>query len=111
MTVLELLQNEHFTTLTGEVGLLNPITGVYAGDLLSWVMGKAKEGDAWITIQGHLNVVAVATLVGVGCMIAAEDAPVEPETITKAITQDVPILATSLTTYETCKLLAELGGW
>ena len=38
------------------------VTGGYCGDLLSWVMGRAREGDAWMTVMGNVNAVAVAVL-------------------------------------------------
>lgn len=53
------------------------VTGAYAGDLLSWVMGRAQAGEAWITIMSNLNVASVATLVDLSCIILAEG--VEPD--------------------------------
>ncbi len=53
------------------------VTGGYTGDLLSWVMGRAQEGDAWITIMSNANIIAVATLADVSCVILAEGA--EPD--------------------------------
>ena len=38
------------------------IAGGYCGDLLSWVMGRAQQDNAWITIMSNMNVVAVASL-------------------------------------------------
>ncbi len=48
------------------------IEGVYIGDLLSWVMGRACAGDAWITIMSNRNIAAVATLADTACVILAE---------------------------------------
>ena len=48
------------------------ITGVYIGDLLSWVMGRAGADEAWITIMSNRNVVAVATLADTACIVLAE---------------------------------------
>lgn len=52
------------------------VTGGYTGDLLSWVMGRATSGDAWVTIMSNINVIAVAQLTDVACVILAEG--VEP---------------------------------
>lgn len=52
-------------------------TGGYAGDLLSWVMGRAEAGDVWITIMSNVNIVAVASLADVCCVLLAEG--VEPD--------------------------------
>lgn len=49
------------------------VEGGYTGDLLSWVMGRAQSGDAWITIMSNQNIVAVATLTDVALVILAED--------------------------------------
>ena len=48
------------------------INGVYIGDLLSWVMGRAGADQAWITIMSNRNIVAVATLADTACILLAE---------------------------------------
>ena len=60
------------------------ITGGYIGDLLSWVMGKAQSGDAWITIMSNINIVAVASLTDVACIILAENVQLDEAVITLA---------------------------
>lgn len=60
------------------------VTGGYCGDLLSWVMGRAQEGDAWLTVMGNVNAVAVAVLADVACIILTEDSPLDPEARAKA---------------------------
>lgn len=54
------------------------VTGGYVGDLLSWVMGRAQSGDAWVTIMSNNNVVAVATLTDAALVILAEDVRPDP---------------------------------
>ena len=54
------------------------VEGGYTGDLLSWVMGNAQSGDAWITIMSNNNVVAVAVLVDVACVILSEGVQLDP---------------------------------
>ena len=44
------------------------IDGVYIGDLLSWVMGRAQMDNAWITIMSNVNVIAVASLADGFCV-------------------------------------------
>ena len=71
MTVTELSKVTGLTAIT----LPDPereVKGAYVGDLLSWVMGRADEGNAWITIMSNSNVAAVATLADVSCVILAE---------------------------------------
>lgn len=84
------------------------ITGVYICDLLSWVMGNAAEGSAWITIQGHINIVAVALLAGISCIIIAEGGDVDVATIEKADEEGVMILTSDLPAYEIARKFALL---
>ncbi len=85
------------------------IKHAFIGDLLSWVMGHAKGDDAWITILGHPNIIAVALLRELACVIIAHDAQVQPETIEKANQEDFLILKSSLSAYEICKILISEG--
>ena len=81
------------------------VVGGYVGDLLSWVMGRATEGCAWITIMSNLNVIAVATLVDVSCVILAEGVILDGEVLSAAKSKGVNILSSSLPAYETALLL------
>lgn len=76
------------------------ITGVYIGDLLSLVMAKAKRGNIWLTVQTHLNVVAVASLLELACVIFVEGQEVEPEVIQKAEQEGVLLYSSPLPAYE-----------
>ena len=71
MTVRQMIDEMQLTPLTCP----DPervVTGGYVGDLLSWVMGRARSGQAWITIMSNINTVAVASLADVACVILAE---------------------------------------
>ncbi|HHF51721.1 MAG TPA: serine kinase, partial [Candidatus Aminicenantes bacterium] len=48
--------------LTAKKFLDNEVKGGYTSDLLSDVMANSKEKYIWITLQVHLNIVAVAKL-------------------------------------------------
>ena len=107
MTVENLSQNGKFSA----VALPEPsreINGVYIGDLLSWVMGRAKENDAWITIMSNINVVAVASLADVSCVILAEGVTLDEATVKAANDKGINVLKTELPIYETAKILSEL---
>lgn len=84
------------------------VTGAYTGDLLSWVMGRAEADSAWVTIMSNVNVVAVASLADVACVILAEDVDLDAGVAEKAQTQRVNLLASPLTSYEVCAKLASL---
>lgn len=107
MTVKELSLNNGFSV----VALPEPqreINSVYIGDLLSWVMGRAKENDAWITIMSNINVVAVASLADVSCVILAEGVSLEDEVVKAAEEKGINVLKTDFPIYETAKILSEL---
>ena len=78
------------------------ITGGYAGDLLSWVMGRAKEGDAWVTIMTNMNVAAVAQLTDVACVIFAEGVTPDKEAVIKARLHGINLLGSPKGVFELC---------
>ncbi|MBC7958328.1 MAG: hypothetical protein H7X94_00540 [Vallitaleaceae bacterium] len=109
MNVNQIAQEVKLKIVTGEKGLGREINGGFIGDLLSVVMGKATEGCAWMTIQSHFNIVAVASLVDVACIIVTEGFEVEPAAIEKANEEEIPILTTELSSYDVAKKLVMLG--
>ena len=107
MTVKELSKKLELTAVTLPDGD-REVTGCYIGDLLSWVMGAAKSGDAWITIMSNINIVAVATLVDVSCIILAEDVTPDENILNTAVEKGVNILSTQLPAYEASIKLSEI---
>ncbi|MGN0447393.1 MAG: DRTGG domain-containing protein [Acutalibacteraceae bacterium] len=75
-------------------------TGCYSGDLLSWVMSRAKEGDIWLTVMGNINAVAVAVLADCACIILTENAHLDSEAKDRALSQNVAILQSDKNAYE-----------
>ena len=76
------------------------ISGAYIGDLLSWVMGRAEYDNVWITIMSNSNIVAVATLADVGCILLAEGVALDSEGVALATEKGVNILSTELSCYD-----------
>ncbi len=99
MKLSQMIQQQNLELLTKQEYEDKEITGGYCGDLLSWVMGQAQTGDVWITIMTNVNIVAVATLTDVACILLAENAAPEPEVIDKANEQDVVILRSGKTSF------------
>ena len=103
--------NEILNELGAEVlSLPNPdaeITGGYCGDLLSWVMGRAEEGQVWITIMSNINIVAVASLAGVSAIVLSENAEVDTSVIEKAKEQGINIIRTGLSTFEAALIVGK----
>ena len=109
MKLREISEQLSLEVCAAEGKLDTEVTGGYASDLLSYVMARAKEGDVWVTMQSHINVVAVASLVNLAGVIITEGTRPEPATLEKANQEGVPILATRLTTYAVAGKLYELG--
>ena len=84
------------------------VTGVYIGDLLSWVMGRADCGDAWITIMSNINIVAVASLADVACVILAEGVSLDESVRETAKQKGVNIYSSDQTAYQLAAEMAEL---
>ena len=85
-----------------------PVTGGYAGDLLSWVMGRASAGDCWITIMSNQNVAAVALMTEVACVILAEGVVPDETLRQRAEQQSVNILGTKMSAFDAAAALKQL---
>ena len=78
------------------------VDGAYAGDLLSWVMGRAHENCVWATIMTNLNVIAVASLLSVSSVVICEDSEISEDIIAVAKEKSVNLFRTKLPMYEFC---------
>lgn len=83
------------------------IDGCYIGDLLSWVMGRAEADCVWITIMSNLNIIAVASLADVACIVLSEGVTVEDSIIKLAEEKGINILLSDKKTYETAVAVHE----
>ena len=84
------------------------VLGGHVGDLLSWVMGRAEEGDAWVTIMSNLNVVAVASLRDVACVVLAAGVVLDEKDLRTAEEKGVNVLNSPLPAFELCEKIGEL---
>ena len=85
------------------------ITGAIAGDLLSFIIGAAKEGSAWITIQAHLNVAAVAVLKDISLIIIAASRTVPQDLLDRCKMEKITVLKHTESIYALCARLYALG--
>jgi hypothetical protein len=110
MTLQKIIEELDLLVLT-EAGNFSEITptGGYSSDLLSCVMAGAKSGHLWVTLQAHINIVAVARLLDLCAVIITEGARPDAATIEKANQQGVTLLSTSRPTFEVVGRLWELG--
>lgn len=83
------------------------IQNIYIGDLLSWVMGHLEEDSLWITVQNHINVIAIGHLHDVSGIIFVEGSYPLQETIDKAIESHIPLFTYEGSSYELAIVLSE----
>ncbi|MBK8616775.1 MAG: serine kinase [Anaerolineales bacterium] len=110
MNLQEIINRLNLTVLTDprDFTSVQP-DGGYTSDLLSCVMAGAKNNYLWITLQAHLNIVAVAALLDVAAIIITENAQPDSATISKANEQGIVLLSTPKPTYEIDGKLWEMG--
>ena len=109
MKVSELLNLLDAVSQTPDLPEDRDVTCGYACDLLSWVMAHGDQGMAWVTVQTHLNVVAVAALSDMACVILPEEIRMEEECLAKARDEGLAVLSSPLTAYEICGRLHDAG--
>jgi predicted transcriptional regulator len=100
MIVSEIVKALNLTVVAGESGLNNEVTTGYSSDLLSDVMGNATEGAAWVTLQTHKNVMAVATLRDLACVILVKGLKADEDMLEKANEEGMPVLSTDMECFE-----------
>lgn len=79
------------------------ITSGYAGDLLSFVMGRAPENCAWFTVMNNANVAAVALLADISVIVICEGVLPDENLEKKAKSQKVNLLTTNLSVFDAIK--------
>ena len=110
MNLQQIIDRLDLTVLTEPRDFTSITTsGGYSSDLLSCVMAGAKKGNVWITLQAHLNIVAVAALAEVAAVIITENSQPDAASIAKANQQGVILLSTSQPTYQVNGKLWEMG--
>lgn len=106
MTIKNLKQALGLKSLTNNEDDNRAVRGCYICDLLSYVMSHASKDNIWITVQTNINVVAVASLTEVGCVIIPENIEVEEITLKKACAEGIVIFSSPHTAYDIAKKLS-----
>lgn len=89
------------TVFCGQENLNREIKGGYTSDLLSDVMGFAREGQVWITLQTHKNVLAIASLKELAAILLVKGNKPEEDMLEQAVDEGIPVLGTDAQTFET----------
>lgn len=105
MNVAEAAQNIEGTVMTGKSAVEKEVLGGYASDLLSDVMGNSREGDIWITMQKHVNIVAVAQLNNLAAIVLVNGRKPEPDAMERADEIGIPIISTHMQAFDAIGIL------
>jgi len=109
MNLADLVKRLGLQVYAGRSELTRTIGGGYVGDLLSDVMAHARQGDLWMTIQVHPNIIAVAVFKELAAVVLVNGREPAPETIEQAEKEKVPLLGTPLGSFKFVGKLYELG--
>ncbi len=85
------------------------VTGGYVSDLLSDVIANTKEGNVWVTLQTHINIVAVAALKELSGIILVNGKVPDEDTLKRADNEGIPIMVTTIPAFEVVGRLYTLG--
>jgi hypothetical protein len=109
MKLSEIVEKLGLEVKCGAEKLQSEVTRGYVSDLLSDVMANSEEGDIWVTLQIHPNIVAVSTLKGLSGIVLVNNRCPDHETVQKAEKEGVPIMVSSLSAFEVVGRLYGLG--
>ncbi len=108
MKVNDFVKELSLEVKTFKDGLQNDVTGAYVSDLLSDVMANSKEGNIWLTLQTHLNIVAVAGLKGLAGIIIVGGRQPQDEILQKAEAEKIIVMTTPLPAFEVAGKLYQM---
>lgn len=109
MKLDEIVSQLQLEVKSGQSKLDRDITRGYASDLMSDVIAHAEKNDLWVTLQTHLNIVAVATMKELAGIVLINGRQPEPETVKRAQQEELPILVSGLPAFELVGRLYGLG--
>ena len=109
MTIQELSTILDATCQTPDLPQDREVKCGYVCDLLSWVMARGQAGMAWVTVQTHMNVVAVASLHEMACVILPDGIVMDEGPLSKAAEEGIIVLTSPLSAYALCGLMYQGG--
>lgn len=108
MTVQEIATKLELEIFGGGKGMGANVSGGYVSDLLSDVMGRAREGELWVTLQSHVNVAAIASLKELSAILLVNGIKPDQNMLEKAVEERIPVLGTGKSTYQITGLMYQL---
>ena len=109
MNLREIARSLNLVPVSAEVLLDREVTGCYVCDIMSRAMRAGRRGDLWVTVQAHVNVVAIAALLDLAGVLIVEGSEIDGPTLAKANAEGVALLTSALPTYQVAGGLWSLG--
>ncbi len=109
MKLKELIEELDLQVKSGAERIDRDVHGGYVSDMLSDVLKHASEGDVWVTVQIHMNVMAIASLKDVAAVIIANAREPEQDALDKAAEEGIPVLGSAMNSYEIVGRMYQLG--
>ena len=109
MQLRDIVRELRLTVCSGESQLDRAVGGGYAGDLMSDVLAHAAAGNIWVTMQIHPTIVAIAVQKQIAAIIVSQGRKLDPETLQRALENEVVLLVSGQSSFETIAALVRLG--
>lgn len=110
MNLGDICKQMQLTDLTPELSTDSvDVQSGFVSDLLSDVLANAPRGAALVTVQLHLNVIAVAVHAELACVIFAAGRKPEESVRLKAVQEGVRLLGSDTAAFEVVGQLYQLG--
>lgn len=100
MKIKDIIEKLQLKALASQDMLDGEVTGGYTSDLLSDVIANSSEGNLWITLQTHQNIIAVAKLKDLAGIIIVNNREPDEETLQKAKAENIPLLCSQEAAFE-----------
>lgn len=110
MNLQDIIRDLELEVLTNKMDFqsIQPSCG-YSSDLLSCVMAGAAHRSIWVTLQAHINIVAIGALLELSAIIITEGAIPDQDTINKANEEGIILLSSIHPTFYISGKLWEMG--
>ncbi len=109
MKLTDIIKTLDLRVQAGADFLDREVQGGYVSDMLSDVLNHASQGDVWVTVQIHLNIMAIAGMKELAGIIIVNGRQPDEETLAKANEEKIPVLGTEMNAYQIVGQLYQLG--
>ena len=109
MKLQDIVRKLDLEVVSGEKNLDREVTRGYSSDLMSDVIANTGKDDLWVTLQTHINIVAVASMKELAAIVLINGRRPERETLNRAVQEEVTILVSSLPSFEVIGRLYSYG--